>query len=45
MLVDKRHVSVKFSETKLKKRHKELAAVYDIGGDVTSFLSMRKLES
>ena len=43
MLVDKQHVSVKFSETKLKKRHKELAVLYDIGSDLTSSLSLTEI--
>lgn len=43
MLVDKQHVSVRFSETKLKKRHKELAVLYDIGSDLTSSLSLTEI--
>jgi len=43
MLVDKQHVSVKFSETKLKRRHKELAVLYDIGSDLTSSLSLTEI--
>jgi signal transduction histidine kinase len=43
MLVNKQHVSVRFSETKLKKRHKELAVLYDIGSDLTSSLSLTEI--
>jgi K+-sensing histidine kinase KdpD len=43
MLVDKKYVSVKFSETKLKKRHEELAVLYDIGSDLTSSLSLTEI--
>ena len=43
MLVDKQHVSVRFSETKLKKRHQELAVLYDIGSDLTSSLSLTEI--
>ena len=38
MLVNKKYISVKFSESKLRKRHKELAMLYDIGNDLTSSL-------
>jgi signal transduction histidine kinase len=43
MLVDKQHVSIRFSETKLRKRHKELAVLYDIGSDLTSSLSLTEI--
>jgi signal transduction histidine kinase len=43
MSVDKQHVSVKFSEAKLKKRHKELAVLYNIGSDLTSSLSLTEI--
>ena len=43
MLVNKQHVSVRFSETKLKKRHQELAVLYDIGSDLTSSLSLTEI--
>lgn len=43
MLVDKKYISVKFSETKLKRRHKELAVLYDIGGDLTSSLGLTEI--
>lgn len=43
MLVDKQHVSIKFSETKLKRRHRELAVLYDIGSDLTSSLSLTEI--
>jgi K+-sensing histidine kinase KdpD len=40
MLVNKKYISVKFSESKLKKRHKELAVLYDIGNDLTRSLTL-----
>jgi len=43
MLVDKRYISTKFSHTKLKKRHKELAVLYDIGSDLTSSLGLEEV--
>ena len=43
MLVSKKDISVKFSETKLKKRHKELAILYDIASDLTSSLSLTEI--
>lgn len=43
MLADKRHISVKFSQTKLKKRHEALAILYDIGSDLTSSLSLTEI--
>jgi len=43
MLVDKKFVSVKFSETKLKKRHKALAVLYDIANDLTSSLGLLEI--
>lgn len=43
MLVDKKYISVKFSETKLKKRHKALAVLYDIGSDLTSSLGLTEI--
>lgn len=43
MLIDKKYISVKFSESKLKKRHKELAVLYDIGSDLTSSLGLTEI--
>jgi K+-sensing histidine kinase KdpD len=43
MLADKKHISVKFSQTKLKKRHEALAILYDIGSDLTSSLSLTEI--
>jgi K+-sensing histidine kinase KdpD len=43
MFVDKKYISVKFSEKKLKKRHKELAVLYDIGSDLTSSLGLTEI--
>ena len=43
MLADKKFISVKFSETKLKKRHKALAVLYDIGSDLTSSLCLTEI--
>ena len=43
MLVDKKHISVKFSRTKLKKRHEALAILYDIGSDLTSSLGLTEI--
>jgi signal transduction histidine kinase len=40
MLVKKKYVTVKFSETKLKETRKELAVLYDISNDLTSSLSL-----
>lgn len=40
MLVKKKYVTVKFSETKLKERRKELAVLYDISNDLTRSLSL-----
>ena len=43
MLVDKKYISTKFSQTKLKKRHQELAILYDISSDLTSSLGLREV--
>ncbi|OEU46168.1 MAG: hypothetical protein BBJ60_00680 [Desulfobacterales bacterium S7086C20] len=43
MLVNKKHISVKFSEAKLKKRQKALAVLYDIGSDLTSSLGLTEI--
>jgi len=43
MLINEKYISVKFSEKKLKKRHKELAVLYDIGSDLTSSLSLTEI--
>ena len=43
MLADNRHISVKFSPTKLKKRHEALAILYDIGSDLTSTLGLTEI--
>jgi len=43
MLADKRYISVKFSPTKLKKRHEALAILYDIGSDLTSSLGLTEI--
>jgi K+-sensing histidine kinase KdpD len=43
MLVDKKHISIKFSQTKLKKRHEALAILYDIGSDLTSSLGLTEI--
>jgi len=43
MLADKEHISVKFSQTKLKKRHEALAILYDIGSDLTSSLGLAEI--
>ncbi|MBW1741010.1 MAG: GAF domain-containing protein [Deltaproteobacteria bacterium] len=43
MLVDKKYISVKFSQKKLEKRHKELAVLYDIGSDLTSSLGLTEI--
>ena len=43
MLVDKQHVSVRFGETKLKKRHEKLAVLYDIGSDLARSLSLTEI--
>jgi K+-sensing histidine kinase KdpD len=43
MLVNKKYISTKFSHTKLKKRHQELAVLYDIGSDLTSSLGLQEV--
>jgi signal transduction histidine kinase len=43
MLADKRHISVKFSQTKLKKKDEPLAILYDIASDLTSSLSLTEI--
>jgi K+-sensing histidine kinase KdpD len=43
MLVDKKYISVKFSEKRLEKRHRELAVLYDIGSDLTSTLGLTEI--
>ncbi len=43
MLVDKKYISVKFSHPKLKKRHNELAVLYDIGSYLTSSLGLKEI--
>ncbi|MDY6837724.1 MAG: ATP-binding protein [Thermodesulfobacteriota bacterium] len=43
MLVDKKYISVRFSQSKLKARHKELAVVHDIASDLTSSLSLTEI--
>jgi len=43
MVVDKKYISTKFSHTKLKKRHKELAVLYDISSDLTSSLGLTEV--
>jgi K+-sensing histidine kinase KdpD len=43
MLVDKKYVSVKFSESKLIKRNQGLAVLYDIGSDLTSSLGLTEI--
>jgi K+-sensing histidine kinase KdpD len=43
MLVDKKYISIKFSHTKLRERHKELAVLYDISSDLTSSLGLREV--
>ena len=43
MLVSKKYVSVKFSESKLKRRHKALAVLYDIGSDLTGSLHLTEI--
>ena len=43
MLVDKKYISVKFSQTKLQRRHKELAVLHDIAGDLTSSLGLSEI--
>ena len=43
MLADKEHISVKFSQAKLKKRHEALAILYDIGSDLTSSLGLTEI--
>ncbi|MDY6952592.1 MAG: ATP-binding protein [Thermodesulfobacteriota bacterium] len=43
MLVDKKYISVRFSQTKLKARHKELAVLHDIASDLTSSLSLTEI--
>ncbi len=43
MLVDKKYISVKFSQSKLEKRHRELAVLYDIGSDLTSSLGLTEI--
>ena len=40
MLVEKKHISVRFSQAKLKERHKELAILHDIASDLTSSLTL-----
>ena len=40
MLVKKKNVTVKFSQSKLKERRKELAVLYDISNDLTSSLRL-----
>ncbi len=35
MVANKKYVSMKFSESKLKKRDQSLAVLYDIGSDLT----------
>ena len=43
MLADKKHIYVKFSQAKLKKRHEALAILYDIGSDLTSSLCLTEI--
>jgi len=43
MLIDKKYVSVRFSEAKLKKRHKALAVLYDISSDLTRSLALTEI--
>ncbi|MDY6839826.1 MAG: ATP-binding protein [Thermodesulfobacteriota bacterium] len=43
MLVDKKYISVRFSPTKLKARHKELAVLHDIASDLTSSLGLTEI--
>jgi signal transduction histidine kinase len=43
MLVDKKHISVRFSQTKLKERNKELAVLHDIASDLTSSLGLTEI--
>jgi len=43
MLANKKHVSVRFSESKLKKRDKALAVLNDIGSDLTSSLGLTEI--
>ncbi len=43
MVVDKKYISTKFSHTKLKRRHKELAVLYDISSDLTSSLGLTEV--
>lgn len=43
MLVNKKFISVKFSETKLKQRQKALAVLFDIGSDLTTSLSLTEI--
>lgn len=43
MLVNKKYVSVRFSESELKRRHKALAVLYDMGSDLTSSLHLTEI--
>ncbi|NVM21058.1 MAG: GAF domain-containing protein [Desulfobacterales bacterium] len=43
MLVEKKYILVKFSESKLRRRHKELAVLHDIGSDLTSSLGLTEI--
>jgi signal transduction histidine kinase len=43
MLVNKEHISVRFSQSKLKARHKELAVLHDIASDLTSSLGLTEI--
>jgi signal transduction histidine kinase len=43
MLVDKKYISVRFSQIKLRERHKELAVLHDIASDLTSSLGLTEI--
>jgi K+-sensing histidine kinase KdpD len=43
MLVEKKYISIRFSQAKLKERHKELAVLHDIASDLTKSLSLTEI--
>lgn len=43
MLVRKKYISVKFSQTKLRRRHKELSVLHDIASYLTSSLGLTEV--
>ena len=43
MFTNRKHISIKFSHSKLKKRHEELAVLYDISSNLTSSLGLTEV--